>query len=200
MRANLSRPHPFAAEWVGFLYGRLASAGADSALVLMTGYEPVADERYINDPWSGARIDSQAIRGAMQGVLDRGQCGFHVRMHHWPGRPILSRVDAEEIPSVVTGLRRVGLVHAHGIVPLHQEECAPGCGCLETTTRSRRIRSPWSAFLSRSSAERAVNDERFSRQSFLGEHCQDAIERAVVGVVGLGGGGHVCSNSPTSGS
>ena len=124
VRANLSRPHPFAAEWVGFLYGRLASAGADSALVLMTGYEPVADERYINDPWSGARIDSQAIRGAMQGVLDRGQCGFHVRMHHWPGRPILSRVDAEEIPSVVTGLRRVGLVHAHGIVPLHQEECA----------------------------------------------------------------------------
>ena len=29
VRANLSRPHPFAAEWVGFLYGRLASAGAD---------------------------------------------------------------------------------------------------------------------------------------------------------------------------
>jgi hypothetical protein len=124
VRADLSRPHPFAAERIGFLYGRLASAGADSPLVLMTGYEPVADERYINDPWSGARIDSQAIRGAMQGVLDRGQGGFHVHMHHWPGRPVLSRMDAEEIPPVVTGLRRVGLVHAHGIVLLHQEECA----------------------------------------------------------------------------
>jgi hypothetical protein len=32
-------------------------------------------------------------------------------------------------------------------------------------------------------------DERFSRQSFLGERGQAAIERAVVGVVGLGGGG-----------
>jgi hypothetical protein len=124
VRADLSRPHPFATERVGFLYGRLASAGADSPLVLMTGYEPVADDRYINDPWSGARIDSQAIRGAMQGVLDRGQGGLHVHMHHWPGRPALSRMDAEEIPPVVTGLRRVGLAQAHGIVLLHEEECA----------------------------------------------------------------------------
>jgi hypothetical protein len=34
-----------------------------------------------------------------------------------------------------------------------------------------------------------VSDERFSRQSFLGGHNQAAIERAVVGVAGLGGGG-----------
>lgn len=34
-----------------------------------------------------------------------------------------------------------------------------------------------------------MSDDRFSRQSFLGEHSQAAIERAVVGVVGLGGGG-----------
>lgn len=124
VRADLSRPHPFAAERVGFLYCRLVSAGADSPLILMTGYEPVADDRYINDPLSGARIDSQAIRGAMQGVLDRGQGGFHVHMHHWPGHPVLSRMDAEEIPPVVTGLRRVGLPYAHGFVLLHQEECA----------------------------------------------------------------------------
>jgi molybdopterin-synthase adenylyltransferase len=34
-----------------------------------------------------------------------------------------------------------------------------------------------------------VNNERFSRQSFLGEHSRAAIERATIGVVGLGGGG-----------
>lgn len=34
-----------------------------------------------------------------------------------------------------------------------------------------------------------MSSDRFSRQSFLGEHSQDAIERAVIGVVGLGGGG-----------
>ncbi len=122
VRADLSRPHPFAAERVGFLFGKLAVA--DSPLVLMTGYEPVADDRYIDDPGSGARIDTHAIRGAMQGVLDRGQGGFHVHMHHWPGQPVLSRMDAEEIPPIVTGLRRVGPAHAHGIVLLHSEECA----------------------------------------------------------------------------
>ncbi len=122
VRADLSRPHAFAAERIGFLFGRLAAA--DQALVLLTGYEPVADDRYINDPWSGARIDSTAIRGAMQSVLDRGEGGFHVHLHHWPGRPVLSRMDAKEIPPVVTGLRRVGLAQAHGIVLLHEVECA----------------------------------------------------------------------------
>jgi hypothetical protein len=121
VRADLSRPHPFAAQRVGFLYGRLVSAG--SPLVLMTEYEPVADDRYIDDPRSGARIDSQAIRTAMQGVLDRGQGGFHVHMHHGPGGPILSRIDVEEVPAVVTGFRRVGPVHAHGMLLLHAEEC-----------------------------------------------------------------------------
>jgi hypothetical protein len=124
VRADLSRPHRFAAERIGFIYGRLTSAGADSPLVIMTGYEPVSDECYINDPRSGARIDSRAIRGAMQGVLDRGQGGFHVHMHDWPGRPVLSRMDVEEIPQVVTALRRVGPAHSNGIVLLHQAECA----------------------------------------------------------------------------
>lgn len=32
-------------------------------------------------------------------------------------------------------------------------------------------------------------DNRFSRQSFLGEDSQDVIEKAIVGIVGLGGGG-----------
>jgi hypothetical protein len=34
-----------------------------------------------------------------------------------------------------------------------------------------------------------MNHERFSRQSFLGDHSHTTIENAVVGVVGLGGGG-----------
>jgi hypothetical protein len=51
---------------------------------------------------------------------------------------------------------------------------------------------PSSASSSAFSEERAVGDERFFRQSFLGKHSQAAIERAVIGVVGLGGsGGHV---------
>ena len=52
VRADLSRPHAFVTERVGFLYGHLTCAGADSALVFMTGYQSVADDRYIDDPSS----------------------------------------------------------------------------------------------------------------------------------------------------
>lgn len=34
-----------------------------------------------------------------------------------------------------------------------------------------------------------MSDDRFSRQSFLGENSQEIIERAVIGIPGLGGGG-----------
>ncbi len=122
LRVDLSRLHPFAAERIGFLYGRLVDAGGP--LILMTDYEPVDDIHYIDDPRSGARIDSQAIRVAMQGVLDRGQGAFHLHMHHWHGRPVMSRMDAAEIPGLVTGLRRVGPTHANGMVLLHDVEVA----------------------------------------------------------------------------
>ena len=60
----------------------------------------------------------------MQGVLDRSQGGFHVHMHCWPGHPRLSQMDIEEIPAVVTALRRVRPTLAHGIVLLHSDEIA----------------------------------------------------------------------------
>jgi hypothetical protein len=124
VRADLSRPHPFAAERVGFLFGKLGGASPDAPFVFMTEYVPLPDDRYIDDPRSGARIDSQAIRGAMQRVLDKGEGVFHVHMHEWPGRPLMSRMDAEEIPQIVTGFRRAGPAHAHGIFLLHDVECA----------------------------------------------------------------------------
>jgi hypothetical protein len=124
VRADLSRPHPFAAERVGFLFGRLVSADPDTSLVLMTAYEPLADDRYIDDPLSGARIDSQAIRGAMQGVLDRQEGAFHVHLHERPGAPRLSLMDSEEIPLIVNGLRNAGPDLAHGMVVLSTDEYA----------------------------------------------------------------------------
>jgi hypothetical protein len=124
IRNDLARTHAFAAERIGFAYGRWVVAGEGERLLLLSGYEPVADEHYLYDPRAGARIDGRAIRGAMQGVLDRGEGAVHVHMHDWPGRPVLSRMDAEEIPQVVTGLRRAGPTYAHGILLLHQVECA----------------------------------------------------------------------------
>jgi len=122
--ADLARPHPFAAERIGFILGRLVDAGPERVVVLMTQYLAVDDDHYINDRRSGARIDSNAIRAAMQAVLDSGQGAFHVHMHHWPGYPRLSPMDASEIPPVVTALARAGPSHAHGIFLMHRVECA----------------------------------------------------------------------------
>jgi hypothetical protein len=124
VRADLSRPHPFAAERVGFLFGRLGNVGTDAPLVLLTGYSPLADDRYIDDPPSGARIDSQAIRGAMQQVLDRREGVFHVHMHGLAGRPRFSRMDRAELPRLIPGFRAVGPGLAHGLFLLSEDECA----------------------------------------------------------------------------
>jgi hypothetical protein len=124
VRADLSRPHPFAAERVGFLFARLGNVGADVPLVLFTGYSPLADVRYIDDPHSGARIDSQAIRSAMQQVLDRGEGVFHVHMHKFPGRPRFSPMDRDELPRLVPSFQAVGPGFAHGLFLLSEDACA----------------------------------------------------------------------------
>ena len=72
--ADLRRPHAHAAERIGFLYGRLAPGGP---LVVMTRYLPVLDDQYVVDDTVGARINGDAIRAAMQGVLDTGDGVFH---------------------------------------------------------------------------------------------------------------------------
>jgi len=124
VRADLGRPHPFAAERVGFLFGRLGNAGTDAPIILFTGYDSVADDRYINDPRSGARIDSQAIRSAMQQVLNRREGIFHVHMHEWPGKPHFSRMDREELPRLIPSFQAVGPSFAHGLFLFSDDQCA----------------------------------------------------------------------------
>jgi hypothetical protein len=124
VRADLVRPHRFAAERVGFLYGRLSDAGDGRRLVLLTGYTALDDARYINDPEAGARIDSQAIRGAMQGILDRGEGVFHVHLHEHRGTPRFSRMDRDELPRLIPSFQAVGPHLAHGLFVLSEDQCA----------------------------------------------------------------------------
>src|ERR1700729_2806808 len=100
MRRDLVRPHVFAAERIGFAAVRIGNAGNDPTLILVEGYSPVADENYIDDPKVGARINSAAIRTAMQMAIDQ-RCGaFHVHLHINRGKPRLSRTDRTELPRV----------------------------------------------------------------------------------------------------
>jgi hypothetical protein len=111
--SDLRRPHAHAAERVGFLYGRLVAA--PEPLILMTRYTPVADERYVHDPDVGARIDGDAIRGALQGVVDSGDGVFHTHLHEWPGRPGFSVVDKSELPKLIPAFQAVGRGQATGL-------------------------------------------------------------------------------------
>ena len=111
--ADLRRPHEHAAERIGFLYGRFVSG--DQPLVMMTRYVPVPDEQYVVDDTIGARINGDAIRAAMQGVLDTGEGVFHTHLHEWPGTPWFSRTDDEELPRLIPAFRAVGPTQAAGL-------------------------------------------------------------------------------------
>jgi hypothetical protein len=120
---DLARRHEFAYERVGFLSAKLGNAASDRPLVLLTDYHPVPDDQYVDDPSSGARINSVAIREAMQRVLDAGTGGFHVHCHEHRGRPGFSSMDLEETPRVISGLRVAGQTQAHGMLLLSNDHC-----------------------------------------------------------------------------
>ena len=122
VQADLRRPHPFAGERVGFLYGRLAHANSARPIILITAYFPLDDKRYLPDRKVGARIDSAAIRSAMQGVIERNEGVFHTHLHAWPGRPAFGWTDRAELPRLVSSFQTVGRSYAHGLFLLSDDE------------------------------------------------------------------------------
>src|SRR4051794_18546912 len=65
MRTDLARPHPFAAERVGFVSCRVADL-AGGVVLLGHGYHPVEDDDYVDHPRFPAMMGSGAIRKALQ--------------------------------------------------------------------------------------------------------------------------------------
>ena len=118
IRADLERPHPFAAERVGFLFVRTGATGPGRLLLLGHAYHALVDERYIDDPEAGARIDSGAIREAMQRTLDGHGGVFHVHMHDHNGKPGYSRMDMAEQPKLIVSFQAVNPSLPHGTLIL----------------------------------------------------------------------------------
>lgn len=119
MMRDLARPHPFAAERVGFAFGRLASLREEGSLVLLNRYHPIPDLEYLDDASVGARIGPAALTWAMQEVY-RGRPAheglFHVHLHAHEGQTGMSWTDQREIPQMIPGFKSVGRAGAHGIV------------------------------------------------------------------------------------
>jgi hypothetical protein len=124
---DLARPHPFAAERVGFVGARMGSVADGGFLVLLSRYHPIPDDQYVEDQTVGARIGRDALSWAMQAVYHGRPARegvFHVHVHDHPGQPRMSRVDRCEIPRLVPGFQSVGRDAAHGIVLLSRDHGA----------------------------------------------------------------------------
>ena len=115
--ADLMRPHEFAEERVGFLFGKyvLGTPG----LVLLSRYAPVPDEQYEPSEEFAALINSEAILTTMQSLRDRRgtfECTFHVHMHSHKGPPRLSAPDKRSLPKLIPGFQRMSPDAPHGIL------------------------------------------------------------------------------------
>jgi hypothetical protein len=124
VRADLQRPHRFAAERVGFLLCRAGQLGSDGLVVLAADYHAVEDDDYLDDPRVGAMMGPAAIRKAMQrayhgGAQDIGL--FHVHMHEHRGLPGFSRVDLTEYMKFVPDFFNAVPLMPHGAIVLSHD-------------------------------------------------------------------------------
>lgn len=124
VREDLARPHPFAAERVGFISIR-AAAIPDGILLLAERYHPVADSDYIDDRDVGAMMNQDAIRKALDIALLQTVGMFHVHMHDHSGDPWFSRTDLREQVKFVPDFFKVCRKLPHGAIVL-SHDCAAG--------------------------------------------------------------------------
>ncbi len=123
---DLSRPHKFAYERVGFLCCRTAAIN-HGLMVLAESYAPVTDENYIRDDGVGARINSAAIRDALQLSLTKEAGIFHIHMHDHIGPPLPSKTDLVEAAKLVPDFFNVTPRMPHGTIILSRDSAFGLC-------------------------------------------------------------------------
>lgn len=117
IRSDLSRPHPYALERVGFISAGLSTTDS-TLLVLAREYRPVNDEDYLSDPSVGAMMGPDAIRKALQWSMKEKVAIFHVHKHHGIGIPRFSDIDLRENAKFVPDFFKVSPHCAHGAIVL----------------------------------------------------------------------------------
>lgn len=118
MRNDLHRSHPFAYERVGYVFVR---PSGDSILVV-TGYESVPDEFYVNDKMVGARIDHRGIACAMKRADQNKEGILHVHFHGGFGFPRFSRDDEADHPNFLRSFRNADPSMPHGFLLLSNDK------------------------------------------------------------------------------
>ena len=117
IHTDLSRPHAFALERVGFIVCKPAALQEGHAL-LADSYLPVDDGDYLDDPKYGAMMGPAAIRKALQ-VAYRGDVSMvHVHRHEHHGDPEFSRADIVENGKFIPDFFKVRPSLPHGALVL----------------------------------------------------------------------------------
>jgi hypothetical protein len=124
---DLSRPHEFAAERVGFIACGASAFNTDGLLLLGATYHPVADQHYVDDPRVGAMMNSDAIRLALEVAYNRNVAMFHVHRHEHYGKPGFSRVDRRESARFIPDFFKVRSSLPHGALVLSYDSIAGLC-------------------------------------------------------------------------
>lgn len=124
IREDLSRPHPFAAERVGFVSCRAAKSEDGSLIIYAYGYEAVADNDYMRGGYAGATIGPDAIRRALEIAFEEGKRKvsiFHIHSHIGGGIPGFSLLDQREQKKFVPDFFHSAPNIPHGALLLNEE-------------------------------------------------------------------------------
>jgi len=115
---------------VGFLACYAGSLDGGGVVILAAGYDPVADEDYLEDRTVGARLGPGAFRRALQRAFNGGRKDlglFHVHMHDHPGIPALSGVDRRESARFVPDFFNASPGMPHGVLVLSRDVASGLC-------------------------------------------------------------------------
>lgn len=118
IKTDLLRPHEFAYERVGFLYGTQSFN-----LILAQEYEEINDSDYIFDEKVGARFSGDVIRRALERTMRTKQSVFHTHIHDHDGEPFLSSVDVKSVMEISRSLMAVNPDVEHGCLILSNDQC-----------------------------------------------------------------------------
>jgi hypothetical protein len=127
VKAQLTEPHPFASERVGFLLCRVGLIEGGGLVILAHSQHEVLDADYIDDQSVGAMMGPAAIRKALQLAYNRQASMFHVHLHAHHGRPHFSRTDERETARFVPDFWNVQPDLPHGAIVFSEDGAYGKC-------------------------------------------------------------------------
>jgi hypothetical protein len=127
VHSDLARPHPFAAERVGFLACQVALIKPRALVILAREFWAVDDHDYLDDPSAGATISAAAFRRPLQETFSKPASVFHIHVHNHLGRPWFSGIDLREAGNFVPDFWHVRPEFPHGALVLSRDSVAGLC-------------------------------------------------------------------------